>query len=73
MSTPLRPLPDLDPLTAHEVALALGVSQRHILEHARRGRFPGAYHLPAINGHPGRWRIPHAAAVKVGRQMGVLE
>lgn len=71
--TPIRPLPDLDPLTAREVAGALGMSTQYIAHHAALGRFPGAYRTPGNGGGPGNWRIPHEAAVKVGRQMGVLE
>jgi hypothetical protein len=68
MSTPLHPLPDLGPLKAREVAAAYGISVRGLLVHLARGRFPGAFRTPG-----NAWRIPHAAALAVGRELEVLE
>jgi predicted ArsR family transcriptional regulator len=71
MSVPLRPLPDHDPLKVAEVAAALGCAERAVQEHLARGRFPGAFRtLTGVAGR-GRWRIPRADVIEVGRQLGV--
>lgn len=71
MSTPLRPLPDLDPLTATEAAAALGIKHDVLTRHLRLGRFPGAFRTLGLGSGPGDWRIPHAAVLEVGRELGV--
>ena len=71
MSVPLRPLPDhVDPLTAREGAAAFGCGEGAVLLWLRRGRFPGAFQTSTDNGR-GHWRIPRAAVIEVGRQLGV--
>jgi hypothetical protein len=69
VSTPLRPLPEhLDPLKVAEVAAAYGCGQHIVTNWLARGRFPGAFRTPAGRG---RWRIPRADVIAVGRQLGV--
>ena len=69
--TPLRPIPDLDPLTARDTAAALGTSVRSVTQAAHDGRFPGAFRTPSPGGY-GHWRFPHAAVVKVAAELGVI-
>jgi len=71
MSTPLLPLPDRDPLTATEVAAALGIRLDTVTRLIRLGWFPFAFRTLSLGNGPGAWRIPHAAALAAGRQMGL--
>jgi Helix-turn-helix domain len=71
MSILLAPLPDHDPLKPHEVAAALGLSDKQMTYHLRRGRFPGAFRTPGQGAGPGRWRIPRDSVIAVGRELGV--
>ncbi|HTE70461.1 MAG TPA: helix-turn-helix domain-containing protein [Actinomycetes bacterium] len=67
MSVALRPLPDyLNPLKPREVAAAYGVDRRCVIDWLGRGRFPGAFRTPG-----GRWRIPRADVIEIGRELGV--
>ena len=68
VSVPLRPLPDHDPLKPREVAAAYGVQPRCVQDWLARGRFPGAFRTPG-----GRWLVPRAAVVAVGRELGVWD
>ena len=68
---PLRPLPDLDPLKPAEVAAAIGMRRDTLVRHLRAGNVPGAFRNPGEGAGPGRWRIPHATAVQLGRELGV--
>jgi hypothetical protein len=71
MSVPLRPLPDHDPLKVAEVAAAFGCDPRLVHHGLRRGQFPNAFRTPGSGPGPGRWRIPRADVLEVGRQLGV--
>lgn len=71
MSIRLKPLPDHDVLRTSEVAAAFGVSDRIVLQAAVDGRFPGAFRTLGLHGGPGNWRIPRAAVLAVGRELGV--
>lgn len=71
MTFPLRPLPDHDPLKASEVGRALGITPSVLRRHLAQGRFPGAFHTRGGYTDRGHWRIPHAVAVQVGRELGV--
>ena len=70
MSVPLAPLPDHDPLKVREVADAYGCGPRAVLTWLGRGRFPGAFRTLLPPGR-GRWRIPRADVIEVGRELGV--
>jgi hypothetical protein len=71
MSVPLLDVPLLDPLTAPEVAAALGVKPRAIGQACGKGWIPGAFRTPGLGNGPGHWRIPRDSVLQLRRELGV--
>lgn len=69
--TPLQPLPDHEYLTTTETAACLGIHNRTLEHHLRRGRLKGAARIPGRGRGGHEWRIPRSTVAAIRREMGV--